>query len=341
MQNIQFLVDTHSKFPCVGHGLHFWQGLRRNFDLSTWPNIKHQSLARSHKSQGCVCHTANQTWKVNYNSVDLWCWQIPALVGLFIPSPCHNFGCVSSEVAGGLSYLQIAKTCHFQWPVWAVKTLTSTICSKNLMHVHSSHVQYTQTESIRQRHFTTRLDSHGVASRVNRLPAWQIDNGGNDSCWFGQIESNRQQFQATLHSPPEVKIREIMIHKPSLFLKRGHKLQSIRTIRVDAIESSRIDNIFNPPCIVQGRYMFKVSRKSTSGMTNRQQGKRFIQFDRIKSNWQHFQATLHSPLEVKIHEIMIHEPSSILKRGHKLQLIRKIRVDLIELSRIDNIFNPP
>ena len=98
MQNIQFLVDTHSKFPCVGHGLHFWQGLRRNFDLSTWPNIKHQSLARSHKSQGCVCHTANQTWKVNYNSVDLWCWQIPALVGLFIPSPCHNFGCVSSEI---------------------------------------------------------------------------------------------------------------------------------------------------------------------------------------------------------------------------------------------------
>ena len=45
----------------------------------------------------------------------------------------------------------------------------------------------------------------------------------------------------------EVKIREITIHESSSFLKRGHKPQSIRTIRVDSIESSRIDNIFNPP----------------------------------------------------------------------------------------------
>ena len=53
----------------------------------------------------------------------------------------------------------------------------------------SIHVQYTQTESIRLRHFTIRLDSKGVAVRANRL-------------------------------------------------------------RVDSIESSRIDNIFNPPCTV-------------------------------------------------------------------------------------------
>ena len=32
---------------------------------------------------------------------------------LFIPSPCHNFGCVYSEVSGGLSYSQTAKPCHF------------------------------------------------------------------------------------------------------------------------------------------------------------------------------------------------------------------------------------
>ena len=38
-----------------------------------------------------------------------------------------------------------------------------------------------------------------------------------------------------------------MIHEPSSFLKRGHKLQSIRTIRDDSIESTQIDNIFNPP----------------------------------------------------------------------------------------------
>ena len=32
---------------------------------------------------------------------------------LFIPSPCHNFECVYSEVSGGLSYSQTAKPCHF------------------------------------------------------------------------------------------------------------------------------------------------------------------------------------------------------------------------------------
>ena len=42
------------------------------------------------------------------------------------------------------------------------------------------------------------------------------------------------------------------MHEPSLLLKRGHKLKSIRTIHVDSMESSRIDNIFNPTYIVQG-----------------------------------------------------------------------------------------
>ena len=69
-------------------------------------------------------------------------------------------------------------------------------------------------QSIRMRHATTRLDSHGVASRANRLPAWRIDNSWNDSCRFHRIDSNRQHFQPTLYSPPEVKIREIMIHEP-------------------------------------------------------------------------------------------------------------------------------
>ena len=56
-------------------------------------------------------------------------------------------------------------------------------------------------------------------------------------------------------------------------------------IRADSIESSRIDNIFNPPCLVQGRYISYVSRKSTSGMTNQQKGKQFmsIRLNRLKS----------------------------------------------------------
>ena len=83
---------------------------------------------------------------------------------------------------------------------------------------------------------TLRLNSIRTESRLaNRLPAWRIDNRGNDSCRFNRIDSNRQHFQPTLHSPPEVKIREITIHEPSSFLKRGHKLQSIR---VDSIEST-------------------------------------------------------------------------------------------------------
>ena len=101
----------------------------------------------------------------------------------------------------------------------------------------------------------------------NRLPEWRINNRGNDLCWFDWIKSNRQHFQPTLHSPPEVKIREIIIQEPSLFLKRCRKLQLIRMICVDLIKSSRIDNIFNPSYIVQGRYIFLVSRKSTSGET--------------------------------------------------------------------------
>ena len=33
---------------------------------------------------------------------------------------------------------------------------------------------------------------------ANRLPAWRIDNRGNDSCRFNRIDSNRQHFQPTL-----------------------------------------------------------------------------------------------------------------------------------------------
>ena len=46
-------------------------------------------------------------------------------------------------------------------------------------------------QSIRMRRFTTLLDSHEVASRANRLPAWRIDRRGNDSCRFDRIEWNR------------------------------------------------------------------------------------------------------------------------------------------------------
>ena len=148
------------------------------------------------------------------------------------------------------------------------------------------HVQYTETESIRLKHLTIRLDSH-VTSRfarssrlANRLPAWRIDNRGNDSCRFDRMESNRQHFQPTLHSPPEVKIRKTTIHEPSSFLKRDHKPQSIRTIRVDSIESTRINNIFNPPSKSRSTVWNRV-HESISGLSNRKHQRR------IDSSWMH------------------------------------------------------
>ena len=70
----------------------------------------------------------------------------------------------------------------------------------------------------------------------------------------------------------------------------------------------------------------RVSHNPTSSMTNRQQGKPFV------SIRQHFQPTQHSPPEVKIREIMIHESSLFLKRGHKLQSIHTICVDSTTFS---------
>ena len=70
-------------------------------------------------------------------------------------------------------------------------------------------------------------------------------------------------------------MREITIHEPSSFLKRGHKLQSIRTIRIDSIESTRIDNIFNPPQSPDQLYFLSLAQidfrhvESTEGETIR------------------------------------------------------------------------
>ena len=102
------------------------------------------------------------------------------------------------------------------------------------------------------------------------------------------------------------------------------------TIRVDSFESNRIDNIFNPPCIDPGRCNFKDSRKSTSGITNRQQGKRFV------SIRQHFQPTLYRP-----GKLYFLSPLQIDFRHNESTAGEAIRVDSIESSRIDNIFNPP
>ena len=139
------------------------------------------------------------------------------------------------------------------------------------------HVQYTQTESTRLRHFTTRLDSHGVVSRANRLPAWRIDNRGNDSCRFDWIESNRQHFQPTLQSTGS---QNLWNKDTWTFLVLKTWPQNL----VDSYHSCRIDNIFNPPYIVHA------SRLPACRIHSR--GNDSCRFDRIESNRQHFRPTL-------------------------------------------------
>ena len=58
--------------------------------------------------------------------------------------------------------------------------------------------------------------------------------------WVDSSEAlyDSTRFARSRSTLPEVKIREIMMHEPSSFLKRGNKLQSIRlrhfTIRLDS-----------------------------------------------------------------------------------------------------------
>ena len=147
-----------------------------------------------------------------------------------------------------------------------------------LLRLISIHVQYTQTESIRLRHFTIRLDSHVTSQLdshgvVSRKSTSGITNRQKETR-FMSIRSNRLEsttFSATLYSPPEVKIREITIHANQLpaFRIDNRGKERIRTesrfaqidfrhdesttgatIHIDLIESTRIDNIFNPPCTV-------------------------------------------------------------------------------------------
>ena len=95
--------------------------------------------------------------------------------------------------------------------------------------------------------FARYVSTRFAQSRVSQINFRHDESTTGETIGFDRIESNQQHFQPTLHSPPEVKKCEKTIHEPSSILKHGHKLQSIRTIRVDSIESSQINNIFNPP----------------------------------------------------------------------------------------------
>ena len=108
------------------------------------------------------------------------------------------------------------------------------------------HVQYTQTESIRLKHFPIRLDSHvtswldshGVASRKSTSGTnWQ------EGKRFVLIRSNWVEsttFSTTLHSELELNIRKITIHEPSSFLKRATNLSWF--VRFVSIRSNQLES---------------------------------------------------------------------------------------------------
>ena len=123
----QLSVHKSSRFACVLHWFCFWQCL--------WSNLT-SVLEERFPARRCDRHSANQTGKVNYNSVDPWYRQIPVPDRLFIPSPRNNFGCVLWSLWWTLISTN-CKTVVFQRPVWAVKSSTSTICSKKLIPFYS------------------------------------------------------------------------------------------------------------------------------------------------------------------------------------------------------------
>ena len=111
----------------------------------------------------------------------------------------------------------------------------------------SIHVQYNQLESIRLRHFTIRIDSHGVDPALPEVNIREITIQEPSSFLkrAKKLQSIRlRHFTIRIDSHgvdpalPEVNIREITIQEPSSFLKRAKKLQSIRlrhfTIRIDS-----------------------------------------------------------------------------------------------------------
>ena len=103
----QFIHVQDSSVLLTVSSKEFWPRYSRSVfqRLKVSPNI--EVLLAVIIAKMC-CHTPNQKWKVNYNSVDPGRRQIPVPDKLFIPSPCHNFGCVSSEVSGGASCETVA-----------------------------------------------------------------------------------------------------------------------------------------------------------------------------------------------------------------------------------------
>ena len=134
-----------------------------------------------------------------------------------------------------------------------------------------------------------------------------------------------------------------MIHEPSPFLKRGNKLQSIclSTLRFDSIRRKLSLICTNTPKlsrVVWGNLRFDLTRTESICTTGSQDPwnndtwtllvLKTWQQTSVDSSEALYNSTRFAgsrsalPPEVKIHEVIIHEPSSFLKHDTKLQSIR-------------------
>ena len=135
-----------------------------------------------------------------------------------------------------MSHMFIIATCRF------LRIQSSIVVSYQISHpcpIHPNWVDWSEA-LYDSTQFARYVSTQFARSRISQIDSWHDESttGETSFCGFNRIESNWQHFQPTLHSPPEDKIREITIYEPSSWLKRGHKLQSIGSIRVDSIKST-------------------------------------------------------------------------------------------------------
>ena len=119
-------------------------------------------------------------------------------------------------------------------------------------HQENDSCRFISIESNRQ-HFQPTLHSRRLYFLVSRKSTSGITNRhkGNDSCRFDRIESNRQHFRPTLHAPARLYFLSL-----AQIDFRDNESTPGETICHHSLESSRIDNIFNPPCIYPRGYIF-------------------------------------------------------------------------------------
>ena len=85
------------------------------------------------------------------------------------------------------------------------------------------------------------------STRFGRSRIWVGNFGGLNLLRFESIRSNR--FESTTFSTHPTRTRDAIFSKSRQIDFQYNESTPGETIRVDSIESSQIDNIFNPPCM--------------------------------------------------------------------------------------------